>query len=124
MIDASFMLAAILPDERHQYAEEVIQKYIDGTCVLLVPSVFPFEVANGIKMAIVRKRLTSPAAKEILKKCRELNIPIEDTDIIKVFSLAIKSDLSIYDASYVALAQTKNIPLLTLDSKMKKLTEK
>lgn len=121
VIDASFMLAAILPDELYEEAEIAMQKYLNGTLQLFTSPIFPFEVANGIRVAVIRKRLAENIAKKILRKFLDLSISTVPIDMRKTFTLAHKHNLTIYDASYIYLARVKHAHLLTNDEKMKKL---
>lgn len=124
IIDASFVLNFLLPDEELDLTLEVFEEFRKGTLRLYAPTILPFEVVNGLKSAVKRKRVTEKEAKVFTVKFLSLDIILADVDFSSVLSLALEENLSVYDASYVFLAKNENLPLLTLDTKLQKLTEK
>ncbi|MBI4923817.1 MAG: type II toxin-antitoxin system VapC family toxin [Devosia nanyangense] len=85
----------------------------------LVPHVWPLEVANGLPMAVRRKRIGGADREEAFSTLRRLPIEIQavqrENDWGIVLGLAARHDLTIYDASYLALAVERKLPLATLD---------
>lgn len=125
IIDASCILSYLLPDEiTEPLVKKIFIQYQEGEITLLAPYLLPFEVINSIHMAVIRKRLLSAVAPELVNTFLAYAIPLEHIDFAKAFSLAAQENLTVYDASYVALAKEKHIPLLTLDTKLQKLAEK
>jgi predicted nucleic acid-binding protein len=88
----------------------------------LVPHLWPLEIANGLEMAIRRKRITVPDRGETLAVLRRLPIDIQpvqrERDWGIVLGLASRHRLTAYDASYLALALEKKLPLATLDEEL------
>lgn len=121
VVDASFVLAFLLPDEESPEVEALFDKHTLGQASLVAPTILPFEVFNSLKMALKRHRLNKKNVSEIAEGFLDLKIEISFTDYEKTFSLAIEYDLSFYDASYVFLAKSLQLPLLTLDKQLKKL---
>ena len=61
VVDASVALAWALPDEISAYADAVLAVVeIEG---LRVPELWAREIANGLAVAYLRKRITSPTKK-------------------------------------------------------------
>ena len=81
-----------------------------------------FEILNSLRNATLRKRVTKKQADHLAAEFFKIKITLEEVNFRQAFSLSLSKDLSFYDASYVYLAKTKRAKLLTLDSKMKKLT--
>ncbi len=119
-IDASFMLAFLLPDEQSEQVKVIFDQYLQGRVNFIAPLILPFEVTNSLKNAIP-KRIAQRNAIIIIKDFLKLRIELIETDLEKVFDLSLTNGLSVYDASYLYLAQNNNVPLLTLDKKLKSL---
>jgi predicted nucleic acid-binding protein len=49
------------------------------------------------------------------EKLREFDLQLHDVEAVAVLSLAIRSEITFYDASYLWLARTLAAPLITLD---------
>lgn len=122
VLDASFILAHLLPDEKTKNIAITFKSYIDKKVGLISTPLLPFEVINGLKSGVLRKRITESIAIELTKLFLDFEIGLISINYTKVLSYALKNSLSVYDASYVILAQTRNIPLLTLDKTLKKLS--
>lgn len=90
----------------------------------LVPGVWPYEVANGLMVAVRRNRTTYDEAMLHVRSLGLLQIEIvssADTALIPtICELARMQGLSPYDAAYLALAIDRKIPLATLDQKLAK----
>lgn len=122
VIDSSFMLAHLLPDETSDNVQGFFDRLKIEPVVLIVPHIFPFEVFNGIQTAVIRKRITPGLAKKLGEKFLKIAVRLKDVSLIDVSSIAQENLLTIYDASYLYLAENLNVPLLTLDEKLIKLT--
>lgn len=121
VIDSSFILAYIMPDEDNARVTSFMQRHEESPFPLYAPTLLFFELANALKSAIKRKRISAKDGKTLLSAARELNIIISEVDYDAVMNEAILKDISAYDASYVTLAKEMNIKLLTLDQKLAKL---
>ena len=122
VVDASFILAFLLPDERVEQADEIFDLYEDGKIDFISSVLLPFEILNGLRNSILRKRITKQQAADLAKEFFKIKISLVEIDFKQTFSLSLKENLSVYDASYVWLARLRRIPLLTLDSRLKRLT--
>ncbi len=121
VVDASFVLAFLLPDEQTIRVDSAFDRYARREIDFLSTQLLPFEVLNSIKTAILRNRLKKDLASQLVKKFFNYRIHLESIDFEKAFMLAQKQNLTVYDASYVVLAQTMQIPLFTLDKQLQKL---
>ena len=119
IVDASIIIAWVMPDEHDAYAERAIESTLETG--FMVPSVFWDELRNFLITAIKRERLTMPQALQAIQSIRTWTIEIgpESIDDL-ILSLAEKYHLSGYDATYLALAKNSNFPLATLDKKLRK----
>lgn len=88
---------------------------------ILVLEIFYFEVFNGVKSAILRKRVDKKLAKKLLVNFLKFQIKKQEIDYLQVFELALRKNISFYDASYLALSRANKIPLVTLDRRLSKI---
>lgn len=121
VIDASFMLNFLFPDEQSGQVMKAFNDYRMGEIQFIAPYILPLEVINGLHYAVRARRIDEQTAKKLLKVFMDLLILIQEVDLEDILSLSLQNNLSVYDASYLSLAREKDIPLLTLDEKLKKL---
>lgn len=121
VLDASVALSWAFEDESSAYGDKVLDAIQRGRAV--VPAIWPLEVANGLRMAERRKRLTRADATQFLGLLRALPVEVQAAgtldDMEAVFSLASETGLSAYDASYLRLAMAAGLPLASLDDALR-----
>jgi predicted nucleic acid-binding protein len=125
VVDASVALAWALPDEISPYADAVLAVVEqDG---LRVPELWAREIANGLAVAYLRKRITSTDEKAFLAALSRLSIEVENASALTVIrdgtAAARRYGLTAYDAAYVDLASRERLALATLDVPMRKAAE-
>ncbi len=126
VVDASVALAWGLPDESSTYADAVLAVVErDG---LRVPELWAREVANGLAVAHLRKRITFADESAFLLALSRLNIDVEEaasalTVIRDGTAAAMRYGLTAYDAAYLDLASREKLTLATLDGAMRKAAE-
>ena len=121
VVDTSFVLAYLLPDEKEREVEEMFTKFEENKINFISPNLLAYETINGLRSAVVQKRQTPKAAMLLLQAFLDLGIFFEKTDEKEVLNLALQKSITAYDASYVWLAKSKNIKLLTLDKKLESI---
>lgn len=119
ILDSSFMLSFFLPDEQVDTVNSIFKQYIEGKINFVSCVILPFEVANGLKEAVIRKRINQKTAYFLINDFLDYSIKFMDVDFKTVMSLSLKEDMSVYDACYLYLAKKENLKLLTLDEKLK-----
>lgn len=115
VIDASTALAFLLPDEREIKVDVLFKTLTEGKTEIFIPKLFYFEVANGLRSAVIRKRISFQLARKLLENLVKLRLEEKGTNWLKTFQIALEENISFYDASYLALARKEKIPLLSLD---------
>ncbi|MBM3209521.1 type II toxin-antitoxin system VapC family toxin [Candidatus Shapirobacteria bacterium] len=120
VVDASFVLAYLLPDEESASVDKVFRRYAAGEVNLSSSELLPFEVLNGLRTAVLQKRVDERIARKLEQAFLALEINLEPTDFGKCFALALKKNLTLYDASYLLLSQEKKTKLLTIDKNLQK----
>jgi predicted nucleic acid-binding protein len=87
---------------------------------LYVPDLFYTECANILWKYVRRFNYAAEEARSDLVDLRQLNLGVVATDdlLTSAFDLAVEYNLTVYDACYVALASTLELPLLTADEQL------
>lgn len=94
----------------------------------LVPSIWLYEIANVLRMAEEKKRISAKEITEFFTLLSDLPIRIVENNNItysqQCLTLAREYRLSAYDAAYLALALKGNVPLASFDRALCKAAEK
>lgn len=121
VIDASVAIKWFVKHEEGKLqASYLLKKFKSEELEFIVPDLLFYEVANAFKSFISAKRITFVIGKRYIKKLIGLNlITINYSELIDLaLNLSIKFNITIYDASYLALAKLQNLPFYTADQKL------
>ncbi|KKR92371.1 MAG: hypothetical protein UU73_C0006G0019 [Candidatus Daviesbacteria bacterium GW2011_GWA1_41_61] len=121
IIDTSFILAFLLPDERSGQVEEIFKQYALGKVNFIAPYILPFEVVNSLKQAIP-KRISKQSARLLVQAFLKHKIELKKVELEEVFDLSLTKNLSVYDASYLYLAKKHHLKCLSLDKHLQNLS--
>ena len=87
--------------------------------VFVVPALWRWEVANVLRMAERRARVTPQQTSAILLRLSRLNIVLDDASALvpqdQLVALARQHSLTVYDTAYLELAMRLQLPLATFD---------
>jgi predicted nucleic acid-binding protein len=119
VVDASFILAFLLPDEHAPEVDQKFELYSKKLARFTSTYLLPFEVLNALKSAVLRKRIDIKLATKLASVFLAYKIRLIEIEPYKAFLIALKHNISVYDASYTHLAKVSNLPLLTQDKSMK-----
>lgn len=108
-----------MPDEHEQIVDAMFQKFIKAEVNFISTQLLKFEVINGLKSAVVSKRLSHEKIANYINDFLLLGIGELEVDLSKTVDLAMAKGLSVYDASYLALSEAENCQLLSLDKRLK-----
>jgi len=121
VLDASLALAWYFADERSAAGDAVLDRVTEEGAV--VPALWRYEVANGLQMAVRRKRIDAAYRDASLAELRLLPITVDrvgdDVAWTAMIGFADRFRLTIYDAAYLELAQRRSLPLRTGDSALR-----
>lgn len=121
ILDASVTVAWAFTNETSTFAEGVFDRV--GSDSALVPSVWWLEVMNTLLVGERRNRLTRSQSAHFVEVLESLPIALEPGSGRAVPSrlLSFSRDLgpTVYDACYVDLALRRDLPLATLDDRMR-----
>lgn len=121
VVDCSFVLSTILPDEEGDLFEI-------AACEIYVPSIFYLECLNVLMMAKKRRRITEREYTEYAQMISQFLFYVDHYSSTPQSLMTIKSicqnyELTSYDASYVELALRLNATLCTKDKKLAQIFE-
>jgi predicted nucleic acid-binding protein len=116
VIDCSYALAMVMPDEQRPAS-------VDRTATtrLLVPPIWPYEVANAFRSAVRRGRIAQAEMLAVITRIEALQIEpsgVLDTAVRQRYLAALTHDLTAYDAAYIDLATQRRCALATLDARL------
>ena len=115
VIDASIAACWAFDDEDHPVAALALERIRSDEA--LVPSLWWFEVRNTLIVNERRGRLTEADVTVFLRGLARLGVTIDRTpDEAAILTLARRHRLTVYEASYLELAQREGVLLATLDT--------
>jgi predicted nucleic acid-binding protein len=119
VVDTSVILAWCLDDESSDLADAVVGRLmLEGG---VAPAHWPLEVANALRSAERRGRVDEPALRRLRPRLKLLPVeivPVELTTALGVIEIARRHDLSVYDATYLDLADIRGVGLATVDGRL------
>lgn len=113
VVDASAFLAVIFGEPESAGVEQRLARM---RCV--APALLLFEVANVTLVKARRHPEQRVELFEAYENFTRLAVEIADVDFVAVLSLAHRRNLSANDASYVWLALSRGLDLVSLDKRM------
>ena len=115
VVDASVSAAWFLPDEATAYTQAAL--HATATAAVWVPNLWLAEMANLLRGAQRRRRITASQRAELAAAAAALRLQVcrDPADLLTLDKLAADHDLSTYDACYLELALRRGIPLATID---------
>jgi predicted nucleic acid-binding protein len=115
VLDASITACWAFDDEDHPVAALALDRI--RTDEARVPSLWWFEVCNTLIVNERRGRLTEADVSAFLRGLSRLGVTVDrELDEASVLMLARRHRLTVYDASYLELANRESLPLATLDT--------
>lgn len=116
--DASFLLCCLFPDEQLTLqGRELFFSFSRGEIEFYAPLLLEMEILNGLRSAILSKRISEKEAKILEEKFYDLEISGITFEREKILDLSLKYQVSVYDAVYLTCSRDKKLPLYTCDRK-------
>ena len=113
VVDASVIATIAFQETRALEAEAVLEG-----AELVSPPLLSFELANVARNKTLRDPHNLDSIREGLLKVLTLEIESMEVDHLAVLELALETGLTAYDASYLHLARTLGLPLVTFDRRL------
>ncbi len=117
VVDASIAVKWFFEEVDTDKALKLIEKHLCGEIIITVPDLFLYEITNAM-------RYKKSGTKNILTLLNELKkfqffiYPVSTEILEKTVELALKYELTIYDATYLALSELLDAQLITADKQI------
>ncbi len=118
VVDASIIVKWFVEEENSEEARLLRDSYIDGLKELIAPSILPYEVLNALKYSGSFGEEELKEVSQILSDYQMTLYNIDGEYAKKTVEYAMRKGITIYDASYVALADQLNTKLYTADERL------
>ena len=125
-VDASFMVKLVLPEPDSEQAEAAWASWLASGADVCAPALMPFEAASAIRKHVQRGLIASEPGAAALEAFSTLAqdiilAPAEDLHAA-AWSLAARYNRpNLYDAYYVALAESLDCPLWSADDHLRRV---
>jgi predicted nucleic acid-binding protein len=117
VVDNSVALAWCFEDEHTEPIMDLLYRVAESGAI--APTLWPLEALNGLLMAERRKRLDTKRRQRLASFLRGLPVMLDAETADQAWTatarLAERYRLTLYDATYLELAQRRKLPLATLD---------
>jgi len=120
VLDNSVVTGWYLPEQATAYGQSVATRLESDKA--LVPTLWQLELANVLKTACTRGKLDLDTARQILDALGRLPIEIDTSPAPgqrQLFELAMRYQVSSYDAAYLELAMRQGLRTATQDLHLK-----
>jgi predicted nucleic acid-binding protein len=118
VIDTSVTISAVLAEAHSAQARTIMQRV--AVAGADVPSLWHLEVGNVLLLAERRRRLTQAQRLDCLADLAALPVIVDPETRAQAWTatltLALRHNLTLYDAAYLELAQRRSLPLATFDA--------
>ena len=121
--DATVVGAWYLPEEPFdRQAISFYRDFIEGQIRLVAPSHIWYEVPSILSRAVGGGRIPVDEARDNLERFRSLRIPVVHSQqlINAGFEYSVSLQCSVYDATYLALADLVESPFIYADSRLRR----
>lgn len=122
VVDANVLAALVVPTEYSSQASEKMDGWLADDADLVSPALWSYEAVSAIRKYVASGTLTEQEAQDAVSDLLDLGIrDIRATGELhrKALTWAERlKDFVAYDAAYLALAETLDVPFWTADSKL------
>lgn len=115
VVDASVVVKWFLVEPHSTEARQLRDDYAADVIAVEAPSLLPYEVLNALRFADV---YSAQELRGLAKTLDQFGIPLHDCEGAlseATADITASTELTVYDASYVALAQRLGVPLCSAD---------
>lgn len=119
VLDNSVVAGWFLEDQATPYTDAIAARLEEDRAV--VPALWQLEFANVLRIACKRNRIAAAQAQQIIEQICSLPIEVDrDTPgPAELLALALRYDLSSYDAAYLELALRLQLSIATTDQALR-----
>jgi predicted nucleic acid-binding protein len=119
VLDNSVMCGWFLDNHASAYTDSIIELLRDDRAV--VPALWELQIANVLRTACLRQRMTAEAAQRVISHIASLPIDV-DRHLVparELLALSLRFGLSAYDAAFLELALRMQLPIATGDASLR-----
>jgi predicted nucleic acid-binding protein len=125
VLDASYTLTWCFPDRATANTDATLKRLEAAVDSAMVPAIWQIEVANALGKGVVRRKLSVERAQAIwdelaISPIRQSGMPLE---VPSLLGLAVRHNISVYDACCLQVASLEQLPLATNDRDLKEAAE-
>ena len=119
VLDNSVVSGWYIENQASTYTEAIAERLQHDRA--WVPPVWELEFANVLRSACVRQRMNAEAAHAVVARITSLPIEVDRqaTPPSEILALSLRFGLTTYDASYLALALRRQLPIATQDEALR-----
>jgi predicted nucleic acid-binding protein len=119
VLDTSVIVKWFVPEDYSDKAETFLESYRGGQIQITVPMTMKYEMANALWVKR-REGLTQDRASVIMDRLEMLNLPeVSSSALIKkAQEFSYTYEVAIYDAIFLALAESLSCEFITADGKL------
>jgi predicted nucleic acid-binding protein len=114
-LDTSVAVAWYLEEVFSISARAWHERLLTGKVVLVVPSLHYWEFANVLRTLVRRRELPEDLAREIYELHMDAPLERGEPEEKSVLDIALQYRATAYDAVYISLCLSKDIPLITAE---------
>ncbi len=118
VIDACVVVKWFIEEPHYEDALKLRDMHVNGEILLVSPSILPYEVANVLKYSGAFSSDEIKLAIDALTGYGIKMFPFRGQLAREAINIAIEKDVTIYDASYVALSKILRAKMYTADEKL------
>lgn len=119
VVDASILVKWYVVETFREEALDLRESYLKGDIELVSPTIMPFEVLNAVRYA--KREIDEEKLKKVSRSLSLYGVQLYQLQgdyIDLVVRTSLHNNITVYDASYVALAQYLETILYTADEKL------
>lgn len=121
VVDASVAVKIFVPETLSSEAQAIFARLAsENGAELVVPDLFFIECANVFWKWVGRLSYAPREAQNHLRDLQRLGLTVVPTQIVAedALDIALKHEITAYDACYIAAAAQLHLPLITADEKL------
>jgi predicted nucleic acid-binding protein len=115
VLDTSVAIAWYLPEAFRAAARVWQSRLLDGRVRLVVPGLHYWEFGNVLRTYVMRSELEADLAEQIWALHLEAPLEVAEPERAEVLATALEYGATVYDAVYIALGRSLDLPLLTAE---------
>ena len=124
VVDNSVVTGWHISSQATPYSDAVLNALADD--VAHVPALWPLEFSNVVRKALIAKKITEERAREIMQIQAGLSLVVHGDipDPEENMAIALRYNLSSYDAAYLELALRLKLPIAAQDGNLRIAAQK